>query len=168
MLPTLKIQDGGCHAITNLCSTGVYESLTETLLLKRHKLGRGATVCLSFIKKAFIFSVFMETPQNEQARTRAKLTPISRQIRLLRVTGQRLGQSLAVQKSKPTSALADEERLIPSAIRQATIAILGRGVGQGEWRKDDRQPDRHPVQPMTDCPAMQPLGRQGRSSEVQA
>ena len=59
MLPRVKIQDESCHAITNLCSGGVYESLTETLLLKGHKLGNGVAACLGFIKKVLIFSVFI-------------------------------------------------------------------------------------------------------------
>jgi len=55
----MKIQDESCHAITNLCSRGVYEGLTETLLLKGHKLGNRAAICLSFVKKALIFLVFI-------------------------------------------------------------------------------------------------------------
>jgi hypothetical protein len=86
LLPRLKIQDGGCHAITNLCSRGVYESLTETLLLKGHKLGNGAVVCLSFVKKVLIFPAFIGISQGEEAPARAKLAPLSSQIRLFKMT----------------------------------------------------------------------------------
>ncbi|WP_312469504.1 hypothetical protein, partial [Rhizobium sp.] len=36
-LPKLKIQDPACHAITNLCDWGIYDSLPYALLLKGHK-----------------------------------------------------------------------------------------------------------------------------------
>jgi hypothetical protein len=72
----LKIQDGACHAITNLLVWGVCDSLTEMLLRKGHKWGGGLSVSLYFVKKPLIFRGFLEDQDPNQTQVCATLKPI--------------------------------------------------------------------------------------------
>jgi len=63
LLPTLKIQDGSRHAITNLLGWGVCGSLPDILLLKGHKSGNQPRFPLCFVKKTLILRLLSSDRQ---------------------------------------------------------------------------------------------------------